>query len=363
MKRAFTVVTATLAALAVGGALFAWSGLYDVAASRGHVALMRWLLHFGMRQSVETHALGVSVPDLSDPALVMRGAGHFQGGCAPCHGAPGQPPAYVTRGMLPVPPELSPLVKTWNAAELFWLVKHGLKYTGMPSWPAEGRDDEVWAAVAFLLRLPEMDVAEYRRLAIGDAQPELGDARALAAFGPGSRSIAACARCHGHDGAGREGAYPRIAGQPAPYLERALREYAEGARPSGIMQPVAVELDVDEMRALADYYARKQPPFPQPPRAHAALLERGRQLAELGAPERGVPACAACHGQEGVSRNPLFPLLAGQHAGYLQQQLLLWRIGARGSAPASQIMAAAARRLTEEDARAVSLYYGSIRPD
>ena len=363
MKRVLQTVGATLAALAAGGVLLAWSGLYDVGASRGHWALSRWFLQFGMRNSVETHALGIAAPDLADPALVMRGAGHFQGGCAPCHGAPGEPPAAVTRHMLPAPPELSAHVQAWNVEELFWLVKHGLKYTGMPGWPAPQRDDEVWAVVAFLDKLPELDVAEYRRLAIGEADDVARDEQALARTGPAGRSVAGCVRCHGLNGAGRgEGAHPRIAGQSAEYLYGALRDYALGARASGIMQAVATELSDAEMRTLAAYYAGQQPPPPESPAADSALLTRGEAVARYGAPERDLPACAVCHGSEGRSANPLFPSLAGQFPGYIAQQLHLFREGVRGGTPAALIMTAAARRLDDEQIRAVSSYYATLAP-
>ena len=131
-----------LAVLGVGGFLFAWSGLYSVAASRGHWPGLSLILKFGMRSSVRTHALGIEAPDLENPALVERGAGYFQGGCAPCHGAPGRPSNPIVHAMLPEPPDLGVAVPTWKANELFWIVKNGFKYTGMPAWAAQDRDDE-----------------------------------------------------------------------------------------------------------------------------------------------------------------------------------------------------------------------------
>ena len=67
--------------------------------------------------------------------------------------------------MLPEPPYLGGVVESWKPEQLFWIVKHGLKYTGMPSWPALSRDDEVWSVVAFLQRLPGMKPETYRGLA------------------------------------------------------------------------------------------------------------------------------------------------------------------------------------------------------
>ncbi len=96
----------------VGGIIFAWSGLYSVAASRGHWPGFNLVLEFGMRSSVRTHVFGIEVPDLSGLAMVEMGAGHFQGSCAPCHGAPGRPSNPVVRAMLPMPPDLSLAVPT-----------------------------------------------------------------------------------------------------------------------------------------------------------------------------------------------------------------------------------------------------------
>ena len=165
------IILAGLALIVLGAAglaLFAWSGLYSVAASRGHWPFVHWFLEFGMRKSVETHASGIETPPLSDRALLERGVGHFQGGCAPCHGAPGFPPSPVAQQTLPSPPDLSKAAPQWKPHQLFWIVKHGLKYTGMPAWPAPARDDEVWALVAFLVRLPGIGPDEYRRLALID---------------------------------------------------------------------------------------------------------------------------------------------------------------------------------------------------
>ena len=88
------------------GFLFLWSGLYSVAASRGHWAIMEWLLTFAMRNSVKTHALGIEAPPLDNPDLVTLGAGHFHSGCAFCHGAPGVPISPIAQSMLPPPPDL-----------------------------------------------------------------------------------------------------------------------------------------------------------------------------------------------------------------------------------------------------------------
>lgn len=340
-------------ALGLAGLLAAASGLVPVAASSGHWSITGWFLHFVMQRSVATQSLGVAVPDvdLDDPALVRQGAGHFATGCAVCHGAPGRARSPAFEQMLPPPPRLSDKVADWRPRELFWIVKHGVRFSGMPPWPAAGRDDEIWAMVAFLRRLPVLDAGAYRQLAYG---ADRGDIRTADAFG---RVLADCARCHGRDGRGRgPGPVPRLAGLEAEYLYASLQDYASGERASGIMQPVAVGLDPALRRRLADHYAtlpapaRPQPSFPD------RLLAEGQRLATAGEPRHGIPPCGHCHGPQAVADNPRFPTLDGQYADYLSRQLHLWAKRARGGDYAV-IMNTAAHRLRPEQIVAAAAYY------
>jgi cytochrome c553 len=324
-----------------------------------------------MRNSVETHAMPVEAPSLEDAALVERGAGHYETGCTPCHGAPGSPANRIPQNMLPEPPYLPAVVSEWSPEELFWIVKHGLKYTGMPAWPAQNRDDEVWAMTAFLLKSPGLSRQEYAALANTDAvRPP---ATATPPETPGelftmsdAALIGACARCHGLDGVGRpSGAFPRLDGQSEDYLLRALQEYASGVRPSGIMQPVAAALDKGQMRRLARHYATRRGPSGQEATdAAAELVEAGRRIAVEGLAEQQVPPCSACHGLEDGPVNALFPSLTGQHAGYLALQLRLWKEERRGGSAYAEIMAPIAENMHPEDIRAVAAFYRSLpRPD
>ena len=240
----------------LGGLLFAWSGLLNVGASTGHWAITDWFLHYAMRKSVETHAGGIAAPPLDDPALVHRGAGHYASGCAPCHGAPGQPRSAIALAMTPPPPFLPEKIPEWQPNELFWIVRHGVKFTGMPAWAALARTDEVWAMTAFLLQLPDMQPDAYRALALGELA-ENYDAGLEGLADPFEPVLAECARCHGRDGEGRGvGAFPILAGQSEAYLFASLQAYARGQRHSGIMQPAAVPLDDAQMRRLARHYAQ-----------------------------------------------------------------------------------------------------------
>jgi cytochrome c553 len=357
LKRLGILLSILAVAGAVGAFLFAWSGLYNVAASRGHWAVTSWFLHFAMRNSVKTQSRSVGEPPpLDDMAMIRLGLGHYQGGCAPCHGAPGYGGSPVTEGMLPSPPWLMDAIPVWTDEQLFWIVKHGIKYAGMPAWVAQSRDDEVWTVVAALRSLPDMSREEYRRLAMGDADDIGGQ-------GSAEEGLTVCARCHGDEGAAN-GHVPRLAGQKREYLEHALRSYAARERSSGIMEPVAAELSDQEIADLAAFYAEKQDvPFPdgQSSEGDAELLVLGERIAMRGVPNGDVPACAGCHGVNGLAedKDQHFPAITGQSRHYLEQQLHLWRDGVHRSGPVGELMASASKKLTDEHIKALALYYAT----
>ena len=361
MRRVLIGMAAGVAAMAVGLFLVAWSGAYNIAASRGHWAVIEWFLQFGMHNSVEARAHFVPPPPpLDDPDLYRLGAGHFNGGCAACHGAPGIRASIIARHALPPPPDLNHAAQEWRDSELFWIVKHGIKYTGMPAWPSQARDDEVWALVAFLKKLPSLDAATYRDWAWGGLPLPPRDGRELAIEGHLSEAISACARCHGlDDKRPASNRVPVLHGQPAAFLAAALQDYAKGLRESGIMQPVAADLSVEAINRLADYYSRLRPPQPAPPPAPAAAaLARGRALATTGAPEARIPPCAVCHGADAM---PAYPRLAGQNAAYMKNRLRLWRSGVAFTTETDAIMAPIARLLDDRQIEDVSLYFAGQR--
>ena len=349
-----------VAVLGLAGILLAWSGLYNVAASRGHWAIVEWFLAFGMQNSVELRAMSIKAPPLDSPDLIRLGAGHFHSGCAFCHGAPGLAVSPTAQHMLPSPPHLPTSMRPWSAEELFWIIKHGIKYTGMPGWVALEREDEIWAVVAFLTQIAKTDAQTYRNLALASVELPGQTGKELATVESNQQAAGACARCHGAEGAGPMSALvPVLHGQPRAFLIRSLKEYAEGSRRSGIMQPLAAELGEQDIRRLAEYYARLTSPASQDTvKAESSLVARGAALATKGDAGNGVPACSACHDESGLNE---YPRLAGQSAAYMAGQLALWRAGHHTATGASAIMAPIARRLSDEDIAAVTGYYGGLR--
>jgi cytochrome c553 len=357
-RRLLGAVAATTAGLMVGGFVLAWSGIYNIAASRGHWAAVEWFLQFGMKNSVQRRALGIEAPPLDHPDLHSLGAGHFHRACMHCHGAPGIPGDLTAQQALPPPPDLTHVSEEWKDRELFWIVKHGIKYTGMPAWVVQDRDDEVWAVVAFLKRLPELDPESYRRLATGVAEAPAQSGRDIASVGRLADVVGSCARCHGVEQRGpASGLVPVLHGQPREFLSATLRAYAKGLRHSGIMQPVAAELGAEEIAKLADYYAGLVGPK-QRSRADASMA--ARSLATDGDPNGKIPACNACHDAKAL---PLYPRLAGQNAAYMANRLRLWKSGMPPSSDAEAIMAPIARLLSDDQIADVSSYFANLSPE
>ncbi|MGZ9811462.1 c-type cytochrome [Pseudoroseicyclus sp. H15] len=336
-KILLTLATLAVLGLAGAGAVVGF-GLYNVSAQTGHFPGVAWVLHTTFNNSVELRATPEDeVPDLSSPDLVALGARHFETGCATCHAVPGEVRSATARAMLPEPPHITEAVEEWQPGELHWIVYNGAKMTGMPGWPAAGREDEVWPVVAYLMAVKSgLDEAGQQALT---APTEATDAPAGAAY---------CSGCHEEIASG----VPRLDIQEEGYLVHTLAEYREGLRRSGIMQQATSLFEPAALEELAVYYAAQDPSG-----TASAPAPEGEALALRGTSD--VPACIACHGPGATEAREDFPALAGQDEAFLTAQLRLWRSGERGG---SELMTQAAQDLTDAQIAALAAWYASIAP-
>jgi cytochrome c553 len=165
-----------------------------------------------------------------------------------------------------------------------------------------------------------------------------------------------CALCHGPDGESASAVYPRLAAQHPDYLQKQLRDFRDGRRVSGPMSEMAKDLKDDDIAALAAFFASKKAGGRQP--GDVDLANVGKYIFNRGNGYSGVAACASCHGATGYGTEKL-PRLAGQHPAYIETQLKEFNKRTRTNDNA--IMHSIASKLTELEARAVSVYIGGLQ--
>lgn len=340
-------VLQTLAALAAIGALVAVAvvglGLYNTSAQKGHLPGVSWVLHTTFKQSVRLRAPAAEeIPeDLASPDRIQLGALHFQTACAFCHAVPGQRRSATALAMNPTPPHISQAVSAWKPQHMFWIVREGVKMSGMPHWPAEDRDDEVWSVVAYLNAAKDMD---------GLGQQSLTE---------NHDGAASCADCHGENGRSLNSYIPRLDILTERQIGDALMQYRDGARGSGYMQEAARDLTDAQIKTLSAKFSANA-------RAKETLsdLDRqgpGGQLATRGTDD--VPACTACHGPGRTVDAPIAPNLAGQAQEYLAGQLKLWRDGRHGGGERAKLMISAAQDLSDSDILVLAEWYATLNLD
>lgn len=174
------------------------------------------------------------------------------------------------------------------------------------------------------------------------AQPALAEGDVEA----GKQLAYTCLGCHGIEG--YRNAYPsfrvpKLGGQKATYLEIALKGYRAGTREHPTMQGQAMSLSDQEIQDLAAYLSSIN---------DDSVAAGGTQ----GASFDKAAACAACHGQNGISVNAMWPTLAGQHEDYLVHAIRQYKAGARKD----PVMSAQAAMIAEEDIPLLAAYFASL---
>ncbi len=170
MKRVLIALEILIIVVIAAGLIFIYSGTYNIAASVGHYGFVRWVLSTTMENSVRSHAAGIEVPNL-ETFDRQKGLRHFAEMCVLCHGAPGVKPSAIGKGLVPDPPELSEVVHEWTPGELFWIVKNGIKMSGMPAFGLTHPDEDIWTMVAFIRQLPDITPEEYQAMTARLPQP------------------------------------------------------------------------------------------------------------------------------------------------------------------------------------------------
>ena len=166
------ILLGALGVLALGSATalgLLQAGVIDVSADTPHSPAVHRLIEWAREQSIARRTVDIVPPaDLSDAGRVRRGAGNYAAMCANCHLFPGVEDTEIRKGLYPIPANLAKPAETADSrrtdARRFWIVKHGIKASGMPAWSKGGLEDEaIWDLTAFLKVMPSFSPEEYRR--------------------------------------------------------------------------------------------------------------------------------------------------------------------------------------------------------
>ena len=178
-----------------------------------------------------------------------------------------------------------------------------------------------------------------------------GDAQA------GKEKSATCTACHGADGNSPSDLYPKLAGQHANYLEKQIKEFKTGTRKDPIMLGMTAALSDQDIADLAAYYSQ----LPETQETVAAeIAAPGQKLYMGGDKNRGIPACAACHGPRGMGLElAKFPKISSQHPAYIKSQLEKFRSKARDN-DTNSMMTDIAGKLADADIELLSKYISAL---
>jgi len=152
-----------LVLVVLGAGAFIGLGVYNVAADDPHWPITYRVMETLRERSIETRSATIDVPSLNDEDLIRRGAGNYNSMCVGCHLSPGDSDTELSLGLYPTPPTWSEL-GTVEPREAFWIIKHGIKMSGMPAWGKSMEDRHIWGMVALMQQFPRMTAAQYKAL-------------------------------------------------------------------------------------------------------------------------------------------------------------------------------------------------------
>lgn len=169
---AITVVVLALASLLIIG-MFIWSGIYNIGADDTHTKPVYTVLQMMRERSITARANKLHPPpNLNDETSIRQGAGNYNAMCTGCHLAPGMAETELSKGLYPAPPNLTR--EPVDAATAFWVIKHGIKASGMPAWGKSMSDEYIWNMVAFLQQLPKLSPEQYQAMVASSGGHEHG---------------------------------------------------------------------------------------------------------------------------------------------------------------------------------------------
>lgn len=178
----------------------------------------------------------------------------------------------------------------------------------------------------------------------------------------GQEKSALCQGCHGPDGNSLSPEWPNLASQHADYIEKQVKNFQDGVRKDPTMSSMVIGLSQEDVADIAAYFSAQSLESVATEKAKAdSDIALGKKIYKGGNTYNGVPACAGCHGPNGVGNAPaVFPRVAGQKIDYLIKTLNDFRAGNRANDP-NEIMRNIAAKLSDREIKAVAAYVSSLQ--
>jgi cbb3-type cytochrome c oxidase subunit III len=171
-----------------------------------------------------------------------------------------------------------------------------------------------------------------------------------------------CAACHAADGNANGAANPKLAGQHPEYLAKQLHNFKAGKdgkpalRANAVMAGFAAGLSDEDIANVSAFYGAQA--IKPASGKNAELKKLGEKIWRGGIADKGVAACASCHGANGKGIPVQYPRLSGQWGEYTEAQLTAFRQGVRKN---NAQMTSIAAKLSDAEIKAVSDYAASLR--
>lgn len=303
LKVPLIVIAAVLVTVLVAGLGIVYAGVFNIAADDPHWGMTHRLIETTRERSITVRARDVAAPPaLEDAQLIAMGAEHYSEMCTACHLAPGMKDTEIRAGLYPKPPNLFEHGAHRQPAETFWIIKHGLKMTGMPAWGVTHDDQSIWGMVAFLQKLPELSPQQYEELvaqgrAAGHTHggEESGHSHGEAPTSKqeeGAEGQSHGEEGHDHDAAG-EGAKSGAESKPPDHEHSDGHSHEDSPSPSERTTSVAVPAAAAEPVAAVDRFFRELATGNVD--GASALLDAGVLIFESGGAERSRAEYASHH--------------------------------------------------------------------
>ncbi|MFO7965555.1 MAG: c-type cytochrome [Desulfobacterales bacterium] len=176
MKYVFTILI-VLVILGGGALFFAWSGIYNIAATKPHWNITARYIEMLRNRSIAVRSDNIQVPKIGAGDTEKAAFVHYHEMCRFCHGAPDLPSKEFAKGLYPKPPSMTTghIQEEYSTAQIYWTIKHGIKLTGMPAFSPTHGESEMWNLVSLVQEIHQMAPEKYRQMIPANQAEAEGD--------------------------------------------------------------------------------------------------------------------------------------------------------------------------------------------